>query len=394
MCFILMHLDAIPASYLALLPLSFRKTILNRVPVADVCQFIEDTPFANGLALEDYWRDNRFPSYMGLRQDLQEVCKAKWGPTEFAKACFYSSIAEKILNLTTREVALKMFEGTNMVTRSLSFMHFLPSGMEVSTLLFAIRSFASETRKCNFTFPPRYTKFDVNIRNEVNAAVEGFKGRPHLLKLGFGMTDRKPNGFMLDFFSDLEYLEVHISTKRRFKVVVNLVEQATNLKFLSIEYRHGNALSTELTKLPTSSLHTLILTKLVMMQDALHQFLQCFLCIPCDHPQKLRLEEVTIKCASGKREYKTNQQLPTISYWPDLELTDRRYLQLKTVEMANCTIKTAELVLQWPVAKEETNLESEHKDVQKEGHKRNSKRKCPVSSKSRSQRSSKRPRKK
>ena len=41
-------------SYLALLPLSLRKEILWRLPMADVCK-LEDIEFVKGIKTEDYW---------------------------------------------------------------------------------------------------------------------------------------------------------------------------------------------------------------------------------------------------------------------------------------------------------------------------------------------------
>ena len=46
--YIAMYVDEIPVSHLSLLPLSARRDILWRLPLADVCQ-LEDTDFAEGL---------------------------------------------------------------------------------------------------------------------------------------------------------------------------------------------------------------------------------------------------------------------------------------------------------------------------------------------------------
>ena len=59
-------------SYLALLPLTIRKELLNRLPVADVC-LLEETPFVDGLDVQAYWR--HYPSGR-----LHESYEGKWGP--------------------------------------------------------------------------------------------------------------------------------------------------------------------------------------------------------------------------------------------------------------------------------------------------------------------------
>ena len=363
-----------------------RKEILNRLPVADVC-LLEETPFMDGLDLEFHWRSclSLYPGQMMLCPDLQEICEANWRPTQFAKACFYSGIAASVLNSTTNNLGYAISEG---VQYSLSYGNFY----EVSALCFAVRSVISETGPCEFSFPPRYAKYNFcRDLGQVNVAVDAFKGHPRLLKLGFNMTERFPF-HMSTFLSDLEYLEIHVSKKSRFKVALRVFEQTTNCKFLSIEYTRGNVSSKDITKLPKSSLDVLIISKLVLMEESFHQLLQCFLSVPCDHPQKLTLDQVSMKGITGKIECNQTVQHPqNVSYWPELEVTDRRYLHLKTVELKNCTIKTSELVLQWPI----TRGENEDNHDQQDGGK-NSKRKQkrPASTRAKAQRASKRLRKK
>ena len=87
MWFILMYLEELPPSYLALLPLSIRKEIITRLPIADVCR-LEETPFVDGLDLKPYWRSCLSPMRLFYQQqqhlclDLQRICEDKWGPVE------------------------------------------------------------------------------------------------------------------------------------------------------------------------------------------------------------------------------------------------------------------------------------------------------------------------
>ena len=204
---------------------------------------------------------------------------------------------------------------------------------------------------CNYQFPSRYNQYqDWSYTFTYDAAIDTFRGRPRLLKLSFNMTEKI--GF-LDFLSDFEYLEIHVSKKRTFKAAQRVIEKATKCKFLFLEYSPNIVSSTDIVKLPKPNLHVLIVSKLVLTQESLHQLLLCFLTLPCGHPQMLKLNKVSIKGMSGKIECNRPVHHPqTISYWPELEVTDRRYLHLKTVEIQNSTIKTSELVLQWPLGSE------------------------------------------
>ena len=179
MWFILMHLEELPPNYLALLPLSIRKEIITRLPIADVCR-LEETPFVDGLDLKPYWRSYLSPMRLFYRKqqhlclDLQRICEDKWGPVEFAKASFYSKVAESILNGATHNLGVVIQAGESEFQR-----YSLPYHHEVGVLCFGIRSVISKTtRSCDFSFPPRYTKYDYDRSfMYVDAAVDAFRGR-------------------------------------------------------------------------------------------------------------------------------------------------------------------------------------------------------------------------
>ena len=52
---------------------------------------------------------------------------------------------------------------------------------------------------------------------------------------------------------------------------------------------------------------------------------------------------------SGKTAHKFGHQgnPSSLPFWPELELTNRSYLHLKTVEVVHSTVKTNQLVLSW-----------------------------------------------
>ena len=371
MQFILMHLEELPPSYLALLPLSIRKEILYRLPIADVC-LLDETPFVDGLDLKSYWSDclEDLCYYLGfsnipLYPEFEEVCERKWGSTKFAKIRFYSQVARVMFDRSCYILPFGFLFATRCVTLGRWFL------------------------RGNLEFPPRYVKYDfapASISHQISAAVEAFIGRPRLLCLGPTMRDKKPFNAMLDFASDLECLDVSISTKRRFKVAQQVIEKATSCKYLSLEYSYGRPINIPdiILSFLKSSLHVLIMSKLVLTHESLQQLLQSFLSLPCDHPQTLELKAVTIQDISGT--VKCN--LPNISYWPELQIMEQSYVHLKTVKIRNCTIKTSELVLYWPLAREEKTLDQDG------GSNSKGKKKRPAaSSRAMPQRSSKRLRK-
>ena len=372
MQFILMNLEELPPSYLALLPLSIRKEILDRLPIADVC-LLEETPFVDGLDLKVYWSDclEDLCHYFGFSTlpvcpEFEEVCERKWGSPKFAKIRFYS------------QVARIMFDRSCYI---------LPFGFLFATRCFV---FGQWFLRGNLEFPPRYVKYNnvayVHTKyTSIAAAVEAFRGRPHLLYLGPTMTDKKPFNAMLDFVSDLECFQVSISTKRRFKVAQQVIEKATNCEYLSLEYSHGRPINIpDIVSFLKSSLRVVIISKLVLTYESLQRLIKSFLTLPCDHPQKLELKAVTIQDVSG--EMKCN--LPNISYWPELQIMEQSYVHLKTVKIRNCTIKASELVLYWPLAREE-----KAQDQDGSSNSKGKKKRLAASSRAMPQRSSKRLRK-
>ena len=54
--YIAKHLEEFPISYLSLLPLSIRKDLLWRLPIADVCLRLENSDFVKGLDMAAYWK--------------------------------------------------------------------------------------------------------------------------------------------------------------------------------------------------------------------------------------------------------------------------------------------------------------------------------------------------
>ena len=120
-----MHLEELPPSYLALLPLSIRKEILYRLPIADI-SLLEETPFVDGLDLKAYWSDclDDLCHYLGFSMqpvcpEFEEVCERKWGSTKFTKSRLYSQVARFIFDRSFTKYSLPY--GFLFATRCVAF---------------------------------------------------------------------------------------------------------------------------------------------------------------------------------------------------------------------------------------------------------------------------------
>ena len=211
-----------------------------------------------------------------------------------------------------------------MMTDDCSNCYSFPAGNETVNLLYAVRTFVTKDDSyyvdCDYKLPTRYAKYQAwnysfCVNGRVNAATEGFRGLPRILKICLDSRTPRLSGVVLEFLSGLECLEIQVSTKRKMKVALDIIKKASKLEILSLEYHaRSNICWTELlAKTTLSNLHTLVLRNFVMFQDTLHQFLQWFLSIACDHPQKLKLEQVTVKYSSGDIVHKFGHQQTAVS---------------------------------------------------------------------------------
>ncbi len=94
---ILMHLEQIQITSLALLPLKTCWNLLWNLPLADVCQ-LETTQFTNGMSMDDYWKTV-------VRTDVAELgghsecidCildKAAWKPKKLCSPCRWKAMVD------------------------------------------------------------------------------------------------------------------------------------------------------------------------------------------------------------------------------------------------------------------------------------------------------------
>ena len=331
---------------------SVRKFI-NWLPIADVCQ-LEETPFINRMDLEAHWKHYDYFS-PEFSHHLHEVCKAKWGVSQFAKSVCYSKVASCVLDGNISSLGMRDDDG--------NIFNILPIGDQLTSLMYGIRSFYPSGENfpfsidCVYTFPSRYEEYQdwsytFTFDGLVSAAVDGFGGKlPRMLKLRLDSRSTRLSDTALNLVTgDLECLEILVTTKKKLKDALKIIEKASKLETLAIEYyARANISWMELAKLPLPNLRILVLLNFAMSQDAFHEFVQMFLSMLCSHRQKLILEGVTVNNLSGKTVHKFGRQgnPSSLPFWPELALTNRSYLHLKTVEVVHSMVKTNQLVLSW-----------------------------------------------
>ena len=96
--YIVKHLEEFPVSRLSLLPLSMRRDLLWRLPIADVCLRLENTDFVKGLDMAAYWKlpCEKIDPFLAFPKDsdIEQYIKERWSSeVEYAKARLYGQIA-------------------------------------------------------------------------------------------------------------------------------------------------------------------------------------------------------------------------------------------------------------------------------------------------------------
>ena len=96
--YIVEHFEEFPVSSLSLLPLSRRKDLLWRLPIADVCLRLENTDFVKGLDMAAYWKFPcaNYTPYLAFPKDkdIERYITERWpSEDEYAKAWLYGQVA-------------------------------------------------------------------------------------------------------------------------------------------------------------------------------------------------------------------------------------------------------------------------------------------------------------
>ena len=351
---ILMHLEEFPANYLALLPLSLRRELLTKLPIADVCR-LEEGPFVQGIDMEDYWS-----CLIGLH--LRSLSRRF-----SAKARCYGEVAACILHcggvhfqyhyrLNFRS---KSFRGMSRTSRTYLLLKFL----------FAVRQSRELdcreiNQNCGYLFPLRYAQY--NNSNDhpsttelVDAVVHCFRGAPEMVSLDPDYSDtvaKWEQGIddeILEFLSELTYVHMEDMESSHIDFVLALVKKTTKLQVLIMENKYrAMEYSVSLNKFCIDLSRSSFLTNLrlleisshhkttgddagfVVSQQILEEFLLAFLSAPCSHPQEIVFCRITVQDFTG-----CCSVADAVPFLHKLEGTDRHYLHLKTVRFEDSSFK-------------------------------------------------------
>lgn len=225
--YILMHLDEIPVSFLSLLPLSERKWLLQRLPIADVC-LLEDTDFMNGIDLENYWK---LPSELAMVEESDYFIN-QWDRAKFAKAILYGEIAATIICCSPGGFLFSFVHGRKCIeTRDLI------------QFLYAVREFTQ--MECCFIFPLRYHNEAMLCRSKhitteeiIAVTIKCFRGElPKMLNRVY-VDDTTQLKY--DFLRELHLLHIlgiewERSRLRGFDFVREVLKEARHLSVLILE---------------------------------------------------------------------------------------------------------------------------------------------------------------
>ena len=251
--YIVKHFEKFPVSHLSLLPLTIRRDLLWRLPIADVCLRLENTDFVKGLDMAAYWKlpcENFHPDITFPKDsDIDDYIKECW-PSEvgYAKAKLYGRIA------TSRMGGLPSGDLNELVMPHDAYVDL--GGFSGTVLfLYGVRELHGDRRN-RLTIPPRYhqnvTHLDQRLDSDLSSSetfdeevldvtMHCFNGeRPKMLPefllyhADVIYCNMKLSEAELRFLSEVEYVGMHCKPflSRGVDFTISLVNVATNLQVL------------------------------------------------------------------------------------------------------------------------------------------------------------------
>ena len=321
-----MHLEELPVSHISLLPLPTRKELLEKLPIADVCQ-LEGTKFVEGIDMAGFWEFTcQDVVCMG---DVRAYFK-EWDDAQYHRAILYGQVATCVM---CREPRWKIwFSYPNNAE--------LVEDDNVISFLYSVRKFDENKARCQLLFPPRYhqqSMCKLSTKEEYTEAVlKCFKGElPKILASVQLYEDEMDFEYAEAFLSNVVYLGIHGKwfEKEDLRFVKLAVMNAAKLEVLILEGLFNDMKRASLNKLfnllsshPTF-LSTLRLFELqpgdqglVVSRPIIDKLITAFFSAFTDHPQKLHFTDIMIEA------YDVYDN-------PDIY---ERFLHYKTVEFDNC----------------------------------------------------------
>lgn len=336
---------------LSLLPLSTRRELLWKLPVADICLRLENTDFIAGLDMEAFWKSTWKDAYAEVAEssrdgDIKGYFRA-WEKTEYAKQVLYGLLATVAIG-QLHDVAYTFYSplfGRNITGYQEDL------GMPVFSFLYAIRKPKPTQYKhhrfitCDLVFPLRYSDKFYKSNNDltINEVVHCFSSSGVEFPKIFPVvgTSEEMNPEYVYFLRNAIYLGIDDAPfeLNAVKFIQAVIEEATNLEVLILDHWGDKGerevkifdefcafLSTCKAFLSNfrflkifSSLHS---NDFVVSRKNFNKLITAYFATPTDHVQKLQISHTEIKCSD-------------ISFECSPKI-DQRYLAFKTIELVNC----------------------------------------------------------
>ena len=339
--YIVMHLEEFPVSHLSLLPLSMRRDLPWRLPVADTCLRLENTEFTAGLSMESYWKStwkDAGPDVGGSScdSDVRGYFQA-WDGAEYTRAVLYRLMATMAIG--------QLWDG--------DFAFYSPHfgqdrtgyhenwGMPVYPFLYAVRKpydnpvSSGRFSSCNLIFPPRYSQKSDKHNNDLTEyeVVNFFGSFPRIIpELHIGITK--------EINPDNVYLGIDGSPfdEQGLEFLKEILKEATNLEVLILDHwgeegeweiKFFDEFCAVLSSCQAFLSHYRLLkvfssmrsNGLVVSQKNFNQLITAYFAAPTDHVQKLHITRTKIKCSDV-----------LFDCSPEI---DQQYLTFRTVRVVN-----------------------------------------------------------
>jgi hypothetical protein len=333
--YIVEHLEEFLVSHLSLLPLSKRRDLLWRLPIADVCLRLENTDFVKGLDMAAYWKlpcEN--PLSITVDNDIERYIKGRWpSEAEYAKAMLYGQVVECQMGY---HIDFRL-PGNGR----------LPYTENLIPFLYGIRKLHHHRCRdeCNcLTLPSRYSSIlskpysILNPKRElqiIDAVMHCFRGeRPKIVRFGIQLDISDPQ---LCFLSEVEYVCLYRDPERSFQWVIELMNMATNLQVLVLQCPDDEMINLDFfCAICPQFWSKFRILKIVsaypemaesdrdrqyrVSQHNLNQLIIAYFSTPTDHPQLVHFSDMVIECRDTD----------------SVSAIEQTYVQFKNIKISNC----------------------------------------------------------
>ena len=346
--FIAMYVDEIPVSHLSLLPLSTRRDILWRLPLADVCQ-LEDTDFTEGLQVDmaAYWK-SQLEIVWWPNADINMYIQTEWDDLDYARAALFGQLTSCAIGIVNNDNFEFFLPYQHEDDESMSRQY-----ISAISLLYAVRKpdhnlLVAQGDNYRLIFPSRYSHKSGKAEKDLMVAevVKCFSKEGELPKVFpkieiYSDVERDYAAIVPYYLRSAVYIGIkgHIFTEQGLNFVKAIIEEATRQEILLLddcgevgvwEKEYCNDFIAFLCSYPrffsTFRVFKILCSVaglgFIISRENFNNLMTTYFAAPTDHMQKLQITRAKIKCSDVAFECS-----PTI---------DQKYLDFKTVELDRC----------------------------------------------------------